>query len=181
MENKQAYCFRHPISKSGNRRVHWLFAVFVVFLFFNCSFPSDSELIFRRMLVEYAENPINIDVAQPRFSWVVSSGERNQIQKSYQVLVASSPDKLKRNQADCWDSGKIGSAETIQHEYAGKDLVSNQKYFWKVMLWDGNGKEHESPVAYFETAILNFKEWKANWIGNGPGTELLPEKDFMEV
>lgn len=130
------------------------------------------------MLVEYAENPINIDVAQPRFSWVVSSGERNQIQKSYQVLVASSPDKLKRNQADCWDSGKIGSAETIQHEYAGKDLVSNQKYFWKVMLWDGNGKEHESPVAHFETAILNFTEWKANWIGNGPGTELLPEKGF---
>jgi len=150
----------------------------VLFMLISCSFYNGSAFIFRKMLVEYAENPINLDEAHPRFSWIIYSGKRNQKQMAYRILVASSTKQLKENQADFWDSGRVESGETIQHEYAGSDLKSNQKYFWKVIVWDGNGKEHESTISSFETAILNVAEWKANWIGNGSESEPVPEKGF---
>jgi alpha-L-rhamnosidase len=43
---------------------------------------------------EYCENPLGIDVAQPRLSWVSESAHRGEVQTAYQVLVASAPDKL---------------------------------------------------------------------------------------
>jgi alpha-L-rhamnosidase len=92
--------------------------------------------------------------------------------------VATSPEKLNDKTANLWDSGKIFSAETIHHEYTNNNLESNSKYFWKVIVWDGEGKAYQSLVSGFETAILNAGEWKANWIGNGPVSEPLPEKGF---
>ncbi|MDP2337365.1 MAG: alpha-L-rhamnosidase N-terminal domain-containing protein [Bacteroidota bacterium] len=148
-------------------------------LIMNCSMNNHSEIKFRKMLVEYAENPINIDEGHPRFSWIISIDERNQIQSAYRILVASSTLKLAENSGDIWNSGKVISSVTIQHEPEGISLKSNQKYFWKVMVWDGAGKEFESPVSVFETAILNAGEWQASWIGEGTEPEVLPEKGFI--
>jgi len=150
-----------------------------IFIPDSCSLNEHSKLKFNRLMVEYAENPINIDDIHPRFSWIISTSERNQTQSAYRILVASSSDKLTENQPDLWDSGKQQSSETIQHEYAGKDLESIQKYYWKVIVWDGNGNKYESPVSKFETAILNSGEWIASWIGNGPESEPVPEKGFF--
>lgn len=146
----------------------------------NSSFKKQSRFQFRKMLVEYAENPINIDEAHPRFSWIISSAERNQVQSAYQIMVATSSDKLNRNNPDLWNSGKIISNETIQHEYEKNNLRSNSTYFWKVIFWDGNGHHYESPIEKFETAFLKQDEWKANWIGNGPAVEVLPEQGFYK-
>jgi len=46
---------------------------------------------------EYLTNPLGIDVAKPRLSWVMESGERGQRQTAYQVLVASTPERLSKN------------------------------------------------------------------------------------
>jgi alpha-L-rhamnosidase len=137
------------------------------------------SLTFEKLLVEYAENPINIDVSQPRFSWIISSEERNKSQSAYRILVATDKNLLKSEKADIWDSGKINSSETIQHEFSGKTLESNSKYFWKVIVWDENDVETESPVATFETALLNQSDWQASWIGAGPAIQTLPEKGFL--
>src|SRR5215831_13776779 len=74
---------------------------------------------------EYLENPIGIDVEHPRLSWVMNSTERGQTQTAYQVLVASSAARLKANQGDVWDSGKVQSDQSIQVPYAGRRLVSH--------------------------------------------------------
>ena len=42
-----------------------------------------------RLRCEYLENPLGIDVSQPRLSWIVESKQRGQRQVAYQVLVAS--------------------------------------------------------------------------------------------
>lgn len=141
---------------------------------------NHSQYKFEKLLVEYAENPINIDEMHPRFSWIISSAERNQIQLAYRILVASSPAKLKDPNPDLWDSGRIESSETIQHEYENGNLKSNTSYYWRVISWDGDGKVHESRVAKFETAFLSGNEWTANWIGKGPKTELLPQQGFYK-
>ena len=54
---------------------------------------------------EYLENPLGIDTAQPRFSWILESQERGQKQTAWQILAASSADELKRDHGDLWDSG----------------------------------------------------------------------------
>jgi len=155
-----------------------ILTLYLLPLLTGCSAGNHPNLIFDRMLVEYAESPINMDEAHPRFSWVINASERNQTQSAYRIRLASSADKLSEDQADMWDSGKIESGETTQHEYAGKDLKSNKKYFWQIVVWDGNGKEYKSQVSSFETAILDAAEWKASWIGIGPENESVPAKGF---
>ena len=53
--------------------------------------PLDQSpgLIPDRLRCEYLVNPLGIDAVRPRLSWIVQSGEREQVQTAYQVLVAS--------------------------------------------------------------------------------------------
>ena len=47
-----------------------------------------------KLTCEYATNPLGIDAAKPRFSWIPETEQRAQTQSAYQVLVASSREKL---------------------------------------------------------------------------------------
>jgi hypothetical protein len=49
---------------------------------------------------EYLVNPLGIDVQKPRLSWKLDSSIRGQKQTAYQILVASSPEKLTSNIGD---------------------------------------------------------------------------------
>ncbi|MCX6090149.1 MAG: hypothetical protein NTX88_07260 [Candidatus Atribacteria bacterium] len=71
---------------------------------------------------EYLTNPLGIDVARPRLSWVIESNRRGERQTAFQVLVASSEELLKKDKDDLWDSRKVASDQSIQLEYAGKPL-----------------------------------------------------------
>ena len=114
---------------------------------------------------EYSDNPLGLDSSQPRLSWVLESSERAQRQSAYQVLVASSEEKLKGGQGDLWDSGKVASDQSIQLAYAGKPLSSRQRCFWKVRVWDQDGKTSESTPAFWEMGLLQPADWQAQWIG----------------
>jgi len=141
---------------------------------------SNPGISFKKMMVEYAVNPINIDEMHPRFSWIISSEGRKQIQSAYRILVASSLKNLSANRGDLWDSGNIGSCETIQHVYQPDNLKSNTSYYWKVIIWDGEAKSHESPTAGFETAFLSANDWTAQWIGKGSKIEPVPTQGFYK-
>ena len=156
-----------------------LFFLFVALISIRCSTDKLKNIKFERLLCEYAENPINIDIAHPRFSWVVSSTLRNQRQSAYQVLVASSVDILSEGNGDCWHSNKIISSETMHLPYDGKALKSNANYFWKVRIWDGQGRMFESSVNHFSTAFLYATDWKAKWIGANSNNETTPKKGFF--
>ena len=71
---------------------------------------------------EYLVDPLGIDETAPRLSWTLHSDGRDQRQTAYQVLVASSSERLAQDQGDLWDSGKVASDETAQVVYAGKPL-----------------------------------------------------------
>ena len=57
---------------------------------------------------DLGENPLGVDLAQPRLSWKLISDQNGQLQTAYQILVASDPEQLANNQGDLWDSGKVG-------------------------------------------------------------------------
>ena len=161
-------------------RIFLMIALLGSSVLINCGPNNNFEFKFEKLLVEYAVDPINIDIQHPRFSWVVSSDQRNQQQSAYQIIVASKEKFLSNNKSDLWNSGKIISDETIHHEYEGIDLQSNTHYFWKVIFWDKSGTPHESPIAKFETALLNSSDWKANWIGKESGSESVPAQGFYK-
>ncbi len=117
---------------------------------------------------EYGKNPAAIGEAQPRLSWVVQGapGQRGVMQGASQVLVATSPELLDKDQGDLWDSGKVQSAQSVQVVYGGKDLASGQTCFWKVKVWDGHGSASPwSAPASWTMGLLKPSDWKAKWIG----------------
>ena len=115
---------------------------------------------------EYAVNPANIDVVQPRLSWNIASPRRNWKQGAYRILVASSRTLLNNDKGDLWDSKKVTSDASSQISYAGKALASYQVVYWKVKVWDDRGVSSEwSSAAHWEMGILRDKDWKAHWIG----------------
>ena len=97
-----------------------------------------------KLRCEYKTDPIGIDAMQPRLSWVlvpVEASQRGLTQNAYQILVASSSTAINADQGDLWDSGKVASSQSVNVEYAGKELHSAQDCFWKVRVWDQDGQE----------------------------------------
>lgn len=114
---------------------------------------------------EYRVDPVGIDVLQPRLSWIVTAQERGQNQTAYRILVASSLEKLKADEADLWDSGRVNSDETIQIACGGKPLQTRMQCFWKVKVWDKNGVASGwSPAACWSMGLLKPGDWQAQWI-----------------
>ena len=115
---------------------------------------------------EYLTNPSGIDIVNPRLSWIIESSLRGERQTAFEVVVASSAEKLAINQGDLWDSGKVESDQTTQLEYKGKPFLSGSQCFWKVRIWDGNGKVSDwSKPAFWTMGLLDSKDWSAKWIG----------------
>ena len=126
---------------------------------------------------EYRIDPLGIDETAPRLSWVVQSGERGQRQSAYRLLVASTPALLKHDQGDLWDSGKLDTDNTIGAAYQGKALSSGERCFWKVKVWDKDGRESAwSKPACWTMGLLQPGDWHARWIGyDKPHQETLTE------
>lgn len=122
----------------------------------------------RNLRCEYLENPLGVDVPQPRFFWVLEHSERGEVQAAYQIVVAASGGALDRNEGDQWDSGKVPSDESIQVVYAGRTLASGRRYYWKVRYWDKEDRASPySEPAWFEMALLSRGDWKGQWISGG--------------
>ncbi|HSZ56624.1 MAG TPA: family 78 glycoside hydrolase catalytic domain [Tepidisphaeraceae bacterium] len=115
---------------------------------------------------EHLVDPVGVDLKNPRLSWIVESGERNQRQSAYQILVASSEADLQQDRGNLWDSGKIQSNQTIDIVYAGKPLTVDQRCFWKVRVWDRDGKPSDWSQPARWTVGLSNDDWsKSLWIG----------------
>ena len=114
---------------------------------------------------EYVRNPLGIDAAAPRLSWQSDSTTRNWKQAAYQLLVATSGDRLRSGQVDVWDSGKILSDQSVGITYKGPLLESRKRYHWKVRVWDANDQVSDSAEeAWWEMGLLYSTDWQAKWI-----------------
>ena len=132
---------------------------------------------------EYAVNPLGIGTAVPRLSWQLSGEGLGRSQTAYQVIAAGSPEALVENgRALAWDSGKVASAASVAVEYGGPLLTSRERAYWRVRCWDEADRPGPwSEPAWFETALLDPKEWRAGWIGYAggwPGRALYFRKEF---
>ena len=108
--------------------------IFILLLLFAAckSKQSAGPVNVTNLRCEYKINPFGIDIEKPRLSWNLEAEQRGVAQKSYQILVATTPELLNENSADSWNSGVIQTDKSIQIEYTGKQLESNRTYYWKV-------------------------------------------------
>lgn len=115
---------------------------------------------------EYHTNPLGIDVLRPRLSWATKSDRRGWRQIAYQILAAGSAEKLSRDKGDLWDSGRVESDKSVHVVYAGRELTSRMRCYWKVRTWDKDGKVSEySKPAWWEMGLLKSDDWQGKWIG----------------
>lgn len=111
-------------------------------------------------------NPSGIDNPNPRFGWKMESNGFNQVQTAYQLLVASSEEKLTESDADIWNPGMVKSDQSLFVAFGGRELESSLRYYWKVRVWDKNEIASDwSEPASFVTGILHPEEWQAQWTG----------------
>ena len=132
--------------------------LFLVLLSFSVAY---SQAKAAKLLVENLENPVGLDVKQPRFSWQLLTDKRNVQQTAYEI-------KVSNGKTVAWSSGKQNGDASVHIPYGGPDLKSGQKYTWQVRVWDNSGKGSDwSPAASFSMALLNISDWKASWISPG--------------
>jgi alpha-L-rhamnosidase len=120
-----------------------------------------------RLEAAAAARPLGIDDPRPRLSWALASESRGVAQAAFQVLVASTPGRVREGQADLWDSGRVTSPDPFVM-YGGRPLASRARYYWTVRIWlaDGTASAWPEPT-WFETAFLAAGEWRGRWIA-GP-------------
>ena len=140
---------------------------------------AQAQLKVSDLRVEHMHNPSVVDVDTPRFSWINTPKKatlKGQRQIAYQIVVASSKEKLKKGDFDIWDSGKQESAESVLVDYAGPSLQSTKDYYWQVRTWNQDDKVSSwSEVGYWGMGLRN-EEWTAHWISapeDGDGAPML--------
>ncbi len=140
--------------------------IITTFLLLLCANTIFAQVELFDLKSEYLSNPEGVDMAHPRFFWKMKSKEAGQGQTAYQILVATSQEKLNQNIGDAFDSKKVKSASSIQIEYDGMALQPASSYYWKVRVWDANKTVSDwSQSAYFSTGLFSKEDWKnAQWI-----------------
>ncbi|MDT0677181.1 glycoside hydrolase family 78 protein [Autumnicola musiva] len=145
-------------------RVKVLFILLFTSILFS-SFKKGENIYISDLQTEMMVHPEGIDVLNPALSWKLSGTERGLKQTGYQILVASSVEKLSADEADLWDSGKVNSSKSVSVKYKGQRLESRENAYWKVKVWTTNGKSSWSEPAYWSMGQLHYNDWSGRWIG----------------
>jgi len=155
-------------------RLFLIFFVVIVFSLTGCSFLKDGNVTVEELRCEYSLNPLGIDEINPQLSWILDSSERGQKQTAYQILVASSEEKLNTAEGDLWDTGKVISNQSNHIIYEGKPLQSRMRCYWKVRVWGKDGKDSTwSNLAFLTMGLLNESDWNTDWIGTDDNRKII--------
>jgi alpha-L-rhamnosidase len=110
--------------------------------------------------------PIGMDVAHPRLSWKLQDSRDGAKQTAYEIQVALDLKTLHGGNANVWDSGRVESDQSVGVPYSGPALAASKRYYWRVLVWDKDGKPYPaSDPSWWETGLLEKSNWKGKWIG----------------
>jgi len=156
-----------------------LFIISIICLF--VSAKAAQPLQPSNLTCEYIENPLGIDTKTPRFSWILKTSERNQFQLAYELIVSDNLKDVQQGKGNVWSTGKITSPQNIQIEFSGDPLKSFTKYYWRIKVYNQNDEASEwSDINWFETAMLDVPDWKAQWISDASKNPLRDEDYYKE-
>jgi alpha-L-rhamnosidase len=138
-------------------------SVIILILIPFCGSLIAQDLVVKNLLTEHRKNPVGIGETQPRFSWIIEGTGRGVMQTAYSLQVSTDP-KFSGSKMT-WETGKVNSELSVFITFAGQQLKSSEKYYWRVKVWDNKKRESKwSETAFFETGLLSKNDWKAKWI-----------------
>ena len=112
-------------------------------------------------------DPLGLDDPQPQLSWQMDSAGPGAAQTAYQIKVATTPEKLRQTHPDIWDSGRVASPLSVGIPYGGTSLLTGQRYYWSVQVWDEHGvAATPSATNWWEMALLSPSNFQAKWISS---------------
>ena len=156
----------------------WVAFVATAILLYSCNNDVNVSIVNPNVEQQFHEQPLA--TAQPRFSWNYGTDRRSNeekqttesevLQQNYRIVVATTAENAQKGLGDLWDSGVIPSSQMLYIPYAGKELKSRDKAFWKVITTvtakGGKKAKLTSEVKSFEISLLNQEDWQAKWIGH---------------
>ena len=83
-----------------------------ILLLLTISFSAQAQsarTLVSNLRCEYLENPLGVDVSNPRFSWMLVDNTLGAKQEAFQILVSTDSLKIAKGIGDSWDSGKVSS------------------------------------------------------------------------
>jgi alpha-L-rhamnosidase len=134
----------------------------------------------QQLRCEYLREPLGIGERNPRLSWILASSRRAETQTAYEIIVASNEARANAGDGDLWATGRVKSEATNVIRYAGQPLVSGQRVWWRVRVWDRDGGPSTwSLVSCWEMALLgpdlplpaggpDTTSWHGHWIARVP-------------
>ena len=156
----------------------WVAFVATAILLYSCNNDVNVSIVNPNVEQQFHEQALA--TAQPRFSWNYGTNRRSDeeksttesevIQQNYRIIVATTSENAQKNIGDLWDSGVVPSNQMLYIPYAGKELKSRDKAYWKVITTvtakGGKKAKLASDVKSFEISLLNQEDWQAKWIGH---------------
>jgi alpha-L-rhamnosidase len=158
-----SFTVRRELNYTTTKRICWL--VILSVLGKMCAFGSSLAPV--GLLVNGVNQPLAVERESVCFAWMSKDTRRGAAQTAYQILVASTRERLSAGTGDLWDSGKVFSGKSASVEYSGKVLPPAKRCWWKVREWDqdGNSSRYSAP-AYFDIG-LGRDDWTAHYIWDG--------------
>jgi alpha-L-rhamnosidase len=115
---------------------------------------------------ESLSTPLGMDAKKPLLSWKLQDSMQGARQSAYEIQVASTAEMFASAKADVWDSGRVESDNSLGVPYGGTALEPSKRYYWRVLVWDQDNKMlAPSETSWWETGLLEQKNWNAKWIG----------------
>ncbi len=139
-----------------------LIAIFIFTLFSSTA----QSLKVQKLRCDFKEQPI-LDNVRPKLSWQLAVGPDDQdiLQTAYRIQVAQDPEALASEKALLWDSQKVKSDASLHRPYKGPELTSRQRLYWRVKVWDNQGRSSRwSAIQSWEMGLLKPEDWQAQWI-----------------
>lgn len=102
---------------------------------------------------EYLVNPLGLDTQHPRFTWYLQDSRQGAKQTAYHIYIGTDSAALAAGKANIWIGAKENSSASLV-TYVGKALQPFTKYYWKVSVWDKDGRQSSSAIASFEMGMM---------------------------
>ncbi len=151
--------------------------VFIV-IFFLGNTSGFSQVSLKHLKCEYLINPIGIDTKKPRFSWQIETNDPGYLMQAYHIKVYNNSSKEATENKIVWESEIINSS-TLPAVYKGPDLQPFTPYSWQIRVQDINNIwSGWSPIAFFETGMIDQNNWVGHWITDTSDYNLKPAPYF---
>ena len=121
-----------------------------------------------KLRCEHRIDPIGIGDERPLLSWELRADGYGRRQSACRVQVSVRPGDW--DEGLVWDSGRRDSTSPSVL-YAGRPMGSGEAAYWRVRVWDEDGKPGEWSAPATWRQGISQGDWRAKWIGWDEGRD----------